>query len=61
MTSIDLEAARRREAIQEEQAARMGAADFTLADGLRWEAAGLGRVFFVDGTATWHPGPQESA
>ena len=56
MTAADLELLRDREARNHCDAAEQGRIGATLQDGLDWERLGLGRVFFVEGVPTWHPG-----
>lgn len=58
MTSQDLELIRDREARKHCEAAEQGRIGATLEDGCDWERLGLGRVFFVGGVPTWHPGPR---
>lgn len=59
MTAADLELLRDREAKAHCEAAEQGRIGATLADGLEWERLGLGRIWFIDGVPTWHPGDRK--
>jgi len=47
--------AKEQEARAEIKRAFEGKLAATLADGIRWELLGLGRVFFENGKAIWYP------
>lgn len=60
MTAPELELIRDREARKHCEAAEQGRIGATLEDAIEWERLGLGRVFFVDGVPTWHPGVRQA-